>query len=45
LRLDFSNVLGYNVFIGKKNHKEQIAQRIIHADGARNTTRLQEENE
>jgi len=44
LLLDFSIVLVYNVFIGKKNHKEQTAKGIIRADNARNTTRLQEEN-
>jgi len=44
LHLDFSILLVYNVFNGKKNHKEQTANRNNHAGDARDTTRLQEEN-
>jgi hypothetical protein len=34
LRIALSKVLVYNVFIGKKNHKEQTAKRNIHANEA-----------
>jgi len=44
LLIAFLKLLLYNVIIGKKNHKEDGADRIIRADAAQDLTRLQEEN-